>query len=141
MNVTFPNTFENWKNWGALVRTWVSNESHRPRNTDELMEQMKHAGIKHASYRGAPAKRDVVFVQYSEDEPLYIPLPSASMVEEAEKKVEEAVNNNPGHRGYPIPAVFYSLMFGAAKPVDLSASQQVEYLLCRLGEYTINECM
>lgn len=141
MNVTFANTFENWKKWGTLVRGWVNDESRWPSDTDELMQQMNDAGITDASYRGAPNKRDVILLQYSDDEPLYIPLPSPDMVAGSVKVVEDAANNPPGNRGYPIPSVFYSLMFGAVQPVDLSQSQQLEFLLCRLGEYTINECM
>ena len=82
--------------------------------------------------------RRVEFVDYDDDK-LYIPLPSTTMVLNDESDLRAIAGRSPGQRQYPLPN-FYAIAFGGATEVDLSESEMLALGRRRLGEYTIQEC-
>jgi len=146
MQINFPSDNENWKKWGALVKSWVDDPLKRPYDTSQLLTQMHAAGIDETQVTitgvtpdGPP--RSIQFVPYSDTGYLYIPLPTKAMVDAAEARLHAIAQKAPGQRHYPLPE-FYAVAFGpTATVVEMSENELMDFRLRRLGEYTINECM
>lgn len=131
MKVNFDDTVQNWRLWGELVEHWIHERHPKPEDTDKLINQMKAHGISGASVYG-PTPRPVEFVFYGEKSPLVIELPSKEMLEEAKKTAE------PG-KPYPLPAFYNDAFEGERKA--FCADIIKHFSACRVGEYTINQCM
>jgi hypothetical protein len=137
MQVIVTDNPANWMKWGALVRSWVFGETPLPTDTAKMQQQMADKGIG-GSVPGPV--RPVSFVPYNDGTPLIFPLPTQAMVLKDEAELKQIAQNPPGQRLYPIPS-FYATAFGGAAKVDLTEQQLVDFGSCRLGEYTIQECM
>jgi hypothetical protein len=125
----------NWRKWGDLVRSWVFDKSKRPADTAAMQAQMDAAQIKGC----VPGKtRPVEFYDYNDDE-LYFPLPSTTMVLNDEADLSAIAARPLGQRQYPLPN-FYAIAFSGAAEADLSANEMLAFGRRRLGEYTIQEC-
>ncbi len=135
MQVDIQDDAENWRRWGDLVRTWIFNEAPRPKTGTEMQLQMDKNNVVGTV---PDPDRPVEFVDYNDDT-LYIPLPSQTMVLNDESHAARHRGTSPGQRQYPLP-VFYAIAFGGATEVDLSESEMLALGRRRLGEYTIQEC-
>jgi hypothetical protein len=131
MKVNFDDTVENWRLWGELVELWICNLHPKPADAGKLVNQMTAHGIKGASAYGAP-DREVKFYSYGNDAPLVIMLPTEEMLKEGRKTA------HPGEP-YPLP-VFYDGAYIGPRKV-FTADDDTLFAACRVGEYTINECM
>ncbi len=131
MKVDFNDTVENWRLWGELVELWIYNLHPKPEDATKLVNQMTAHGIKGASVYGKP-DREVKFYSYGENDPLVILLPTEEMVKEGRKTA------HPG-QPYPLP-VFYDGAYTGPQKV-FTADDDTLFASCRIGEYTINECM
>jgi hypothetical protein len=131
MKVNFDDIEENWRLWGELVELWVYNLHPRPTDAAKLVNQMTAHGIKGASVYGPPT-REVKFYSYTDDDPLVMMLPTEEMLKEGRKTAQ------PG-QPYPLPVFYDSAYAGARKP--FTADEDTLFAACRVGEYTINECM
>lgn len=136
MRVQFDDTNANWEKWGALVVSWLPGptQATRPSNTKELADQMGMgpggAGITGVNIPGA--LRPVTIVDYLDDGPLYINLPSPKMLAAKEATIPPA-------GPYPLP-LFYDVAYAGAPRANLSQAETDAFKLRRIGEYTINEC-
>jgi hypothetical protein len=131
MKVDFDDTVENWRLWGQLVELWICDLQPKPTDSAKLVNQMTAHGIKGAGVYGPP-DRKVEFMQYSEDGPLVIELPTEKMLKEGRKTTQ------PGEI-YPLPVFYNGAYPGAAKVFN--ADEDTLFSACRIGEYTINMCM
>jgi hypothetical protein len=131
MKVDFDDTEENWRLWGELVELWICNLHPKPTDAGKLVNQMTAHGIKGASVFGAP-DRKVEFYQYGNDDPLIMLLPTEAMMKEGRKT---AVAGQP----YPLPVFYDAVYTGSRKP--FTADEDTLLAACRIGEYTINNCM
>jgi hypothetical protein len=131
MKVDFDDIEENWRLWGELVELWVYNLHPRPTDTAKLVNQMTAHGIKGASVYG-PSDRAVKFYSYTDDDPLVMMLPTEEMLKEGRKTA------HPGE-AYPLPVFYDSAYTGGRKA--FTADEDTLFAACRVGEYTINECM
>ncbi len=136
MRVTFDDSNDNWEKWGTLVQSWIlgTNVTPRPNNTGELARQMRAQGITGVIIPGA--LRPVSIVDYLDNGPLYINLPSARMLAAKEAMIP------PGPGPYPPPVLplFYDVAYAGAARAILSQAEKDAFKLRRIGEYTINEC-
>jgi hypothetical protein len=137
MQVAIKDDPANWVKWGALVRSWIFGTNPLPGDTAAMQQQMHTAGID-GSVPGPV--RAVTFIPYNDGEPLIFPLPTQAMVLKDEAELKQICANPPGQRLYPVPS-FYATAFGGAARVDLAEKQLFEFAGCRLGEYTIQECL
>jgi hypothetical protein len=135
MQVDIQDDAENWRRWGDLVRSWIFNKSTRPKTGADMQAQMNTNDV--VGQVPDPA-RNVEFVDYDDDK-LYIPLPSETMVLNDEALLRAIAARPPGERQYPLPN-FYAFAFGGATEVDLSENEMLALGRRRLGEYTIQEC-
>ncbi|HEY0185484.1 MAG TPA: hypothetical protein VGC09_22000 [Rhodopila sp.] len=131
MKVDFNDTVENWRLWGELVELWAYNLHPKPDTTGKLVNQMTAHGIKGASVYG-PTDRKVEFYSYTETDPLVFMLPTEEMLKEGRKTAK------PGE-SYPLP-VFYNEAYDGPRKA-FNEDQDTLFAACRVGEYTINECM
>jgi hypothetical protein len=131
MKVDFDDIVENWRLWGELVELWICNLHPKPTDTAKLVNQMTAHGIKGASVYGPP-DRKVEFWQYGNDDPLVFLLPTEEMMKEGRKTA------HPGEP-YPLP-IFYDAAYEGPRKV-FTADDDTLFAACRIGEYTINNCM
>ena len=131
MKVEFDDTFDNWLRWGQLVEHWVDKRQDRPANVQLLKNRMTAHGITNAEVYG-DQNREVKFVEYEDDEPLVMMLPTKKMLAKGKASVHP-------HAQYPLP-VFYDKMYGCKRKVLTDPTEVEELATCRVGEYTINEC-
>jgi hypothetical protein len=131
MKVNFDDTVENWRLWGELVELWVYDLHPKPEDTAKLVNQMTAHGIKGASVYGPPT-REVKFYSYGDNDPLVMLLPTAAMLKEGRATA------HPGE-AYPLP-LFYDAAYTGTRKV-FTADDDTLFAACRIGEYTINECM
>jgi hypothetical protein len=137
MQVNITDNPANWVKWGTLVRAWIFGTKPLPADTAKMQQQMTEAGV--AGSVPGPV-RGVTFIPYNDGEPLIFPLPTQAMVLKDEAELKHIAMNPPGARLYPIPS-FYATAFGGAAKADLTLHQLLDFSSCRLGEYTIQECM
>jgi hypothetical protein len=137
MQVDIKDTPENWEKWGALVRAWIFGTKPLPNDTAAMQAQMTAATIE-GSVPGPV--RGVTFIPYNDGEPLIFPLPTQAMVLKDEAELKQIATKPAGQRLYPIPS-FYAAAFGGAAKVDLTLNKLLDFSGCRLGEYTIQECL
>jgi len=137
MQVNIKDDPANWQKWGTLVRAWIFGTTPLPGDTAAMQQQMNTAGVQ-GTVPGPV--RGVTFIPYNDDEPLIFPLPTQAMVLKDEAELKQIAANPPGQRQYPIPT-FYNIAYGGAAKVDLTQTQLLDFSACRLGEYTIQECM
>jgi hypothetical protein len=130
MKVDFEDTVENWRLWGELVELWIFDLQPKPANAAKLVNQMTAHGIKGASVYGPP-DREVKFYSYTKDDPVVIMLPTSGMVTEGRKTTHAG-------EAYPLP-VFYDAAYTGPRKV-FTADDDTNFMACRIGEYTINEC-
>jgi hypothetical protein len=131
MKVDFDDIEENWRLWGELVELWISDLHPKPTDVGKLVNQMTAHGIKGASVYG-PSTREVKFYSYGADDPLVLMLPTEEMMKEGRKTA------HPGE-AYPLP-VFYDAAYTGTRKT-FTADDDTLFAACRIGEYTINECM
>jgi hypothetical protein len=129
MRINIDDDNENWRKWGELVKSWVDQPNTRPADTPELAAQMAQNGI-NGDIPGPG--RPVDFVDYGDDGPLMISLPSQQML----KEKLDPLSYGP----YPLLPGFYAVAFGGAAKATLTAQETFAFALRRIGEYTINEC-
>jgi len=130
MKVDFDDTEKNWRLWGGLVELWIYGLHPKPADSAKLANQMTAHGIKGVSIYGPP-DREVKFYSYGDDDPLILMLPTEEMLKEGRKTA------HPG-KPYPLP-VFYDRAYSGHRK-DFTADDTL-FAACRIGEYTINECM
>jgi hypothetical protein len=135
MQVDIQDDPDNWLKWGELVRSWVFQPNTRPANTADMQTQMNDSQI--VGHVPGPT-RPVKFIDYDDDK-LYFPLPSTTMVLNDESELHVIAGHGQGQRHYPLPT-FYAIAFGAKPEVDLSDTEMLAFGKRRLGEYTIQEC-
>lgn len=130
MRIDMTDDNQNWLNWGKLVKHWIEG-GDRPDTVKQLNDQLIAHQV-NASVEGGD-DREVEITSYPDDieGPLLIMLPSRKMLEERLETVK------PGP--YPL-RLFYSLAFGGANKVNLSAQEASDFATRRIGEYTVNEC-
>jgi hypothetical protein len=137
MQVNITDNPANWAKWGQLVRAWIFGTTPLPNDTAAMQAQMTAAGV--AGSVPGPV-RGVTFVPYNDGTPLIFPLPTQAMVLKDEAELKQIAAKPANHRSYPIPS-FYATAFGGAAEVDLGQHELLEFGSCRLGEYTIQECL
>jgi hypothetical protein len=130
MKVDFEDTMENWRLWGELIELWIYYPDRQPDDTDGLINQMEAHGITKPGVYGS--SRKVKFVSYGEDDPLVIELPAKEMLEKAQNATKPCET-------YPLP-IFYDEVYDCERK-KLTAEVIKKIAACRIGEYTINECM
>ena len=128
MRVIIADDDENWRKWGELVVSWINNPLTRPATTSALKTIMRQKTIA-GDVPGAD--RAIEFVDYADNGPLYLALPSVAML--AAKLA--TVTFGP----YPLPG-FYTIAFGGATKVNLTPAVSLAFALRRIGEYVVNEC-
>jgi hypothetical protein len=131
MKVDFDDIVENWRLWGELVELWAYKLHPWPDTTAKLVNQMTAHGIKGASVDGPP-DRKVEIWQYGPTDPLVLMLPTEEMLKEGRKTAQ------PG-QAYPLPSFYDGAYTGPQKVFDVD--EDTLFAACRVGEYTINECM
>jgi hypothetical protein len=135
MKIDIADYPDNWKNWGDLVRKWISNQLPLPADTTAMQAQISAAGVD-ATIPGPP--RAVEFVPYNPNA-LQFMLPTDSDVTDAEAELSNIATQQAGQRQYPLPS-FYPIAFGGAREVDLSLDELLAFGRRRLGEYVVQEC-
>jgi hypothetical protein len=135
MQVDIQDDAANWLRWGELVRSWVFDRNTRPATTADMQIQMNDH---HVVGQVPGPSRPVKFIDYDDDK-LYFPLPSTTMVLNDESELHVIAGRAQGQRHYPLPT-FYAIAFGGAPEVDLSDTEMLAFGRRRLGEYTIQEC-
>jgi hypothetical protein len=131
MKVDFDDTRDNWRLWGELVELWIYHQNQRPNDTVKLVSLMTAHGITNASVYG-PSPRKVEFYSYGEKDPLVIELPTKEMLQAG------YASATPGEP-YPLP-IFYDDAYDCKRKA-FTAQVIKQFAACRVGEYTINQCM
>ncbi|WP_428536681.1 hypothetical protein [Rhodopila sp.] len=130
MMVNFDDTRENWRRWGQLVELWICGLQPLPTEVKDLVDQAEKHCISGASVPGNQ-NRNVKIYFYDQTKELAFMLPTESMLNAARAQVK------PGP--YPLP-VFYDDAYTGQRAV-LTPDEDIEFANCRVGEYTINNCM
>ena len=124
-----PFKVTDYANWGKLVKAWSLGKIPLPQSLAEFKEQCReHKVGEHLPH----TIKAVQFVQ-SNVETLLIRLPTASMIEAAEKEIESG-------EVYALPKFYSRDAFGGA-PEKVADGKRLEFQAERIGDYTIGNCM
>jgi hypothetical protein len=119
----------NWLEWGKLVVKWAEQPNTRPTSVQELNTQMTEAGV--AASFSTETFKFLHMCQAHDDKTLQIFLPSVASV--ARRRQELAT---PGAWKAPI---FYQELAGIAA-FNVPPERKEDFMLCRIGEYSIGQC-
>lgn len=125
---TMPIT--NWQAWGKLVITWARDPAARPKNVQELNQQMAKANVG-GSFSETQFSR-VAFGQAPDPQTIQLFLPTAAAV-------DAAIKNLTSGGSWVLPD-FYSLHAFDGAPVHVKDADKIRFLEERIGDYAIGQC-
>ena len=122
--------------WGRLIKTWATGKSNFPtvavdklpvpRTLEDIKAQCALVGVQIT----IPAKITGLTIIQPGPETLALRLPAKAMVEAAEADLEQGLD-------YLLPH-FYTIFCG---PLNVQPGQRKDFQACRIGDYSIGNCM
>jgi hypothetical protein len=147
-------TTAEWEIWGKLVKSWATGEDRLkppteppspspfpwPTTPHELQRQLVDVGIAKKGDHTVPATVLGVTVLQMSDQHIFIVLPAAADITEAEDKVCPPPEGSlPAGSFYALPQ-FYEDLLDVTPPLQVTAGSEVQFNNCRTGEYVISYC-
>ena len=137
-----------WEKWGKLVKTWATGDTKYlggpvgkfpwPTSPKQLQQQLVKAGVVPPTPRTVPKHVLGVTVLQMSDRHIYIVLPSAEDIKEAEDLMGDIVKQGDY---YALPKFYETLLKGpATPPLRVKPGKEMQFDNCRTGEYVISYC-